>query len=275
MNSNRKVRLNGICILSFFTFVCLACDKLPSQDSERKDTMNTPIKFTSKARSMSKEEAVRSAAAGIGLRDYKMADVKAEISDLSHESLPFLSKQLFGLETWRIEFNSLPFDDVNRQSEISNPNISRLVVFLAPESGQVMKVVSVWPDSVPRIADYPACVEEQRQMGDADRYTGLPIEAPKITLMEAITKCVPWSDGVKQIYACYVIHTSANHTAKPVWIVQLRGIQQIPFSIPGGVEGNIPEDAGNHLRNIIDAQTGEWLGADTVPQPAGPLEYRY
>ena len=112
-------------------------------------------------------------------------------------------------------------------------------------------------------------------MGDFDRYTGLPMQAPKCTLFDAIAKSRPWSQDVKQIHACYVLHSNVTYKDKPVWVVQLRGFAPIPFSLPGGVEGEIPEDARNHLRNIVDAETGEWLGADTIPQPAGPLENRY
>ncbi len=230
---------------------------------------------TDLAIAMSKEEAAKAVADAIGLVQYDPADVYVEVAPLSHESLPFLAKPLSGQETLRIVFSNLPLHKASGRAELVNPHIRTLVVFLAPASGHVMKVTSVWPQGVPRIAEFPSCVEEERQMGDLDRYTGLPMRAPKCTLFDAIAKSRPWSNDVKQIHACYVLHSNATYKDRPVWVVQLRGFGPMPFSLPGGVEGEIPEDGRNHLRNIVDAETGEWLGADTIPQPAGPLENRY
>jgi hypothetical protein len=31
--------------------------------------------------------------------------------------------------------------------------------------------------------------------------------------------------------------------------------------------GDVPVDARNHMRHVIDAMTGAWLYSDTAPQP--------
>jgi hypothetical protein len=62
-----------------------------------------------------------------------------------------------------------------------------------------------------------------------------------------------------------------------MWVVYLRGHGALPYSIPAGFQGkvDIPEEASNHLRNLVDAKSGKWLSADTVPQPVAPLEKRF
>jgi len=267
----------GGCIVFWFLSGHAPCSDAPTRNSEGNRSMPNPTTSdqTNHAIVMSREQAAKAVADAIGLVKYDLADVHVEVAPLSHESLPCLAKPLRGQDTLRIVFKNLSLPKASGRAGLINPHIRNLVVFLAPASGHVMKVTSVWPQGVPRIAEFPSCVEEERQMGDFDRYTGLPMGAPKCTLFDAIAKSRPWSNNVKQIHACYVLHSNAFYKDRPVWVVQLRGFGPMPFSLPGGVEGEIPEDGRNHLRNIVDAETGEWLGADTIPQPAGPLENRY
>jgi len=112
-------------------------------------------------------------------------------------------------------------------------------------------------------------------MGTEEDYSGIPQQRPiPLAKVLALTQASSlWLSNVKQIYACLAKHTCSQHKDRAVWIIQFRGIELIPFS--HAAEGKIPGDARNHFRNVIDANTGEWLWGDTIPQPSGSVENRY
>lgn len=97
-------------------------------------------------------------------------------------------------------------------------------------------------------------------------FVGIPSATPKITLHEALNRAVG-TQNAKQIVVYYVLEEFSHNkaTVRPVWVVCACGIP--PFPPYGGPTESVPEDARNHLRTIIDAETGENYGSDTIPQP--------
>lgn len=227
--------------------------------------------------SMSADDAIVSACRGIGLTKYDREAVKAGKVQLSGESMPFLVDQLRGRTTWRIEFDNIRLDDNGSDPRFNNRYITKLIVFLWPETGEVMKVVSAWPAGEPRIPTYPSRADQERQLkASAIVYTGEPGDAPALTLLEALAKTHSMSAHVKQIYACSEMESRMEREPRPVWAIHLRGFPSFPASVPrGGSDADIPEHARNHLREVIDSQTGEWMYASTTPQPTGWLEDRF
>ena len=228
---------------------------------------------------LSKDEAITRAAQCIGLREYDRAAVSAVVVTLSGESLPFLGGKLRGRKTWRIEFKNVRLEKAGANSRLANPNITSLIALLAPDTGHVMRVTSVWPRRIPRIASYPCCAEEERQLSKGpSRYTGLPDEAPKVSMLEALAneETMPWGSDVKQIHAYYVLYTKIRYADRPVWVIHLWGFPPLELPVPEGAviqNATIGERIG-HLRNAIDARTGKWLHADNTPRLMPPLENR-
>lgn len=282
----------------FFTLVVLFCfcgslgdsmDKvaevepvvgsLTTSSSElRSELLAAPVYTEAGVISLPKNLAIRRALDGIGARDYNPEQVRASVIRLRDQCLPFLSKQLNGRATWRVEFTDVDLEKLSGDPKLRNSYIRSLIVILCPDSGQILRVVSRWPEGVPAMAAYPSCLEEERQYASiSTRFTGLPGEAPSTTLFRALGASLLWSPAVKQISASYVMESSRRHQDRPVWVIQLRGFPAaVPFSTFARNAGiQIPDDARNHLRNVIDAKTGNWLYADTIPQPIPPLEFRY
>jgi len=226
----------------------------------------------------SEGEAVKRAAAQIGLSDDAAAKGAGGKVTLTGECVPFLGRVLAQRKAWRVEFKDLNFAEVTGDPRLANPHITQLVVILSPDTGNVLKVTSVWPKEVPRIASYPTCAQEEQQLTACGTvYSGIPKEVPSASLAHALKVSMRWSDEVKQICATYVLESCPEYKDRPVWIVTLRGITpSLPVSVPVEIPNlKIPEDSRNHLRNVIDAKTGTWLCADTIPQPAPPVENRY
>ena len=112
---------------------------------------------------MSKAQAIAQAGSQIGFPHYDDTKVEAAMVQLRDQSLPFLTEELAGRRTWRIEFSDSPLHEHAKKRLPKNGYVKDLVVFLSPDTHQVMKVVSRWPEGVPRIAPYPPCAEEERQ----------------------------------------------------------------------------------------------------------------
>lgn len=249
-------------------------------------SVNGPREGTSamNASELSSDKTIEVARTLLGLAHVDASNATARRVQLSDQSVPFLRENLRGKSTWRIEFSNLDLAKATGHASLGNQHIKRIVVVLAPDTGHVLWVTSVWPEGVKPIPPYPSAQEEERQLrAKESRYTGLPVEAPKVALFDALLSkdIVFWSKDVKQIHACYVKESSIKYADRPVWVIQFWGFTPFEPPVPPGVDpASIPENARNHIRNVVDAQTGEWLGAGTTPQPSeqdenlAPLEER-
>jgi hypothetical protein len=214
-----------------------------------------------------REEAVRVACAEIGLEYPAGGEAKEEMS--VDGLVPFLAAALRGKLAWRVEFNDL-------SSAWANPRLGRLpfvrhlTVWLAPVTGHVLKILSRWPAGAPPIAPIPSlAAEEYQTAGVGERYTGLPEEAPTISFYRAIKIIEINGPGAtaqaKQVLAYFLKRETRRMPERICWMVQVRGIPPFQAASPG-----VPEDARNHFRHVVDARSGQWLEASTVPQPTEP-----
>ena len=260
------------------------CQTLPGRQNgnhtdsrERSTAMNTSA--------LSSDTAIEVACKSVGLIHLNGAKVTARQIQLTGQFMPFLHGDLRGKSSWRIEFSNIDLAKTTGRASLGNRYVKHLVVVLAPNTGQVLCVTSTWPDGVERIPPYPSVQEEERQLRARDvTYTRLPAKEPQVTLLEAIGSkdMAFWSKDVKQIHACYINESTIKYADRPVWAIQLRGFPPfVPPVPPGADPSSISENQRNHIRNVVDAESGEWLGAGTVPQPVegeerlGPIEDRF
>jgi len=236
---------------------------------EKADKPGTSVKQIEKRIPI--DQAVTVAASDLGIRSFRKSDVTAERSAFADESVPFLRREIMGQSVYRMVFHNVAL------TERGNVNrfVTTLVAFVSPSTGRLLKVTSVWPKDCPRIADQPGCAEEERQLGDSERYLSFPDERPVVSLINALQKTPHWSTQVKQVHAIRVLHSCSQHNKRAVWVIYLRGTAVNPLKAHMDPQGKMADDAFNHMRNLVDSQTGEWLQADTFPQPPGPLEERY
>ena len=99
-------------------------------------------------------------------------------------------------------------------------------------------------------------------------FVGIPAEVPALSFKQALKRCEDggWGSArsAKQIRAYFVRQTRRSYQDRPVWVIDNRGLP--PHAAVGDEFGIVPVDARNHWRDIFDAQTGEWLSSDSVPQ---------
>lgn len=203
--------------------------------------------------------AVTEAIKSIGLRNYDATNVHARAVVLGPQAMPFLGGELAGKRTWALDFKNVRWPT----NDGVNANIKSLVVTLAPDSAIPLTVVSDWPEGVPPMAPVPPAEEVAHQLKlVAHKYTGLPQTEPQRTLVEVLNQreTMGWGKDTRQVVAYYVMEETPAIKARPVWAVQVRGTG------PFGRE-EVPIASRDHLMNVIDAVTGKWVWAATVPQP--------
>ncbi len=213
-------------------------------------------------------QAVAKAREIVGLGTVSSPRLSAELTTLAEDNTPFLHGQLVGrpiwrvvIQGWRLQLTSAPPSDEDQYARMFD-------LLIDPRNGHLLKASSRWPEGVPTIAPEPsaASAEEQMPRSGLERYLGFPETPPGVSLLDALNAVLKEGEGnplqAKQIIAHYVMQTRMDCKPRAVWAITLRGIAPLKPP-PAGVS----PDALNHVRNIIDANTGRFLGAGTCPQP--------
>jgi len=212
----------------------------------------------------SEQAAIQTVKEQLGLSAEDITSAATQ-SRLDESVIPGLGQDIAGETAWEVHVDGVRIRPPD--STIENAVIRKLAVMMCPSTGHVMKirgpVVAVIPPGP------PAADELAQMQGVGESFSGFPESAPKITFLQALDKAFGNAASAKEITAYYVQHTIAGaYQDRPVWIIHLRGIPPIPPSLPPGAPDDaVPDKFLDHTRSIIDAETGEFLIADSIPQP--------
>jgi hypothetical protein len=214
------------------------------------------------------QQATAKARAIVGLPDDPPATLSAEIAVLTEDNTPFLHGQITGRPVWHVaiahwtlHLKSAPADEHDQYPRVFD-------LYIDPTNGRLLKAISRWPEGVPPVAPEPSAqsAEEQMPRSGQERYLAFPEVPPRVSLLQALDTVMKDGAGspylAKQILAHYVMQSWMGGEPRAVWAITLRGIP--PIKPP---DQGLSADALNHMRNIVDGQTGKWLGAGTCPQP--------
>jgi hypothetical protein len=213
--------------------------------------------------------AVAEARRILGVADKTPPHLSAALVKPSEDNTPFLSAKVVGRPIWQVVVADWRLELPSASRGPQDGRRLTFDMFIDPETGGLLKLVSRWPEGVPAIAPEPTArvAEEQMRRAGLEEYTGFPQSKPPVDFLRALD--VVYKEGVgdplvaEQIVARCVVRSFMGREPRTVWAITLRGIPPIPAAYPG-----IPVDARNHIRNIVDAETGEWISAGTCPQPA-------
>jgi hypothetical protein len=213
------------------------------------------------------EQATEKARRYLGLPDDAPQPEPAKLVILDADNTPYLSEIITGrpiwhivIKDWKIELKSFP--------EREDSYVRTFDVFLDPQTGQLLKIVSRWPDGVPPIPPEPGAASYTDQMKRAgnERYHGFPAELPSATFVDALDGVLTGGGnllGCQQIVGQYVIWSMMGKAPKPMWIISLRGGAQWHSHGPPGAT----RVAMNHLRHKVDPTTGKSINASSTPNP--------
>ncbi len=217
------------------------------------------------------EQAMAKAREIVGLPGRSPARFTAELVTLTEDNTPFLHDQITGRPIWHVVISDWKLELKSAAPAQEDPFSRTFDVFVDPTDGKLLKAASRWPENVPPVAPQPSArsAEEQMPRSDEERYHGFPDPPPRIDLMHALD--IVHKDGsfspylAKQIIAHYVMQSTHGGKPRAVWAITLWGIPPFPSGYPG-----VPVDARNHIRTVLDAETGRCLFSSTTPQPERP-----
>lgn len=199
-------------------------------------------------------------------------EATASLSECSDDRIPFLASALRGEKVWYVVVSSMRTDQAHA-GLVENHVIDMMIM---ARSGQLVSIKTRWPQGVPPIwPPPPGTVAQQRMAASGETWLGLIPDRPKHSLAE-ILSIIELSfgglDTATQVIA-YAVLLDEPGGPKPIWSVELRGIQPLQPPRVLGIEPSAMRpnpNALNHLRHIVADSTGTWLCATTTPQPDPP-----
>jgi hypothetical protein len=200
--------------------------------------------------------------------------VSAERIIVADERTPYLWKQFANQPAWKVEYFDVRLELATSMKDFADPYRRTFTVLLNEKTGQLINIVS---KIVPTTENHDGDLLEQPSGKDAEAqlaaedeiYHGLPTEPPKLNFLDALAVVLNKGIGspflAKQIYANFVMHSRGGSPVRSAWVVTLRGIPPIAAHGPHG--DSIPVWQRNHIRNVVDDETGKNLFATNSPQP--------
>lgn len=212
-----------------------------------------------------------------GLKQYSLDSSTVQLVVLEDDQTPWLHSQINGKQLWQVGV------DVNLELLVENragdtlrrfdQNSRKFMVYLNPETGQIIKMSSEPGYDYPHKPTKPSAEYAEDQLrrvklgGSSEFYHGFPDMPPKVSFVEALRSVLNDPFSAHEIHALYVMHSRRGDTPRPVWIIDLRGLDPAPMTMGGpGRTAVVPVEERNHRRNGVDAMTGAHLFTTTLPQ---------
>ena len=175
-------------------------------------------------------QAVAQVLETLGAPKHLRSETTAKLVTLAEDNTPFLSEQIVGRQLWHVIIKKwkLRLDSAIPGFEDSYERTFDVLLDL--ENGNILKIVSRWPEGIAQIAPEPPAwsAEEQMRASGLEKYHSFPESPPLITFLQALD--IILTEGVgsplvaKQIVAQYVVRSSMGRKPKRVWAITLRGI---------------------------------------------------
>jgi hypothetical protein len=186
---------------------------------------------------------------------------------------PFLGRQIASLgAVWDITWPDVRLSLPSAPAGMTDQYSRAIAVRLSQSTGQLLGVVlrmsGERPSDMRPTPDGE--LAEQQLLQLTERYVGLPRTPPRVSMIQALDAVLTRGVGnplrAREIQMLYVSHVRRNRAPIPAWVITLNGIPPIPHRGPAGAR--VPVWQLNHIRNVVNAETGVPLFATTIPQPS-------
>ena len=220
---------------------------------------------------ITREQAVASALSLTGLTGVPGVAAVARAG----ERTPFVGQQMAALGTaWELTWPNVRLSLPSARGA-ADQYARTVTVRLAQAGGQflgaTLRAAGELPPGVRPTPEGEVAQDQLRRAGES--YAGVPATAPRLSLLSALDAVFVQGVGPplhsREIQALYVMLVRQGRAPVPVWAITLNGFPPMPDSGPPGA-GPTPAWQRNHMRNVVDANTGRLLFATSVPQPIQP-----
>lgn len=188
------------------------------------------------------------------------------------DRIPFLTQQIASIgPVWQVEWRNVRLTLPSAGSGVTDQYSRTVVIRLAQANGQLLGATLRASGERPAgVRPIPEGEQAQQQLQQAsERYEGFPPAPPRQSLLRALDAVLTRGIGnplqASEIQVLYVMHGFRDRPPIPAWVITLNGIPPIPHKGPRGAQ--VPVWQRNHIRNVVDANTGAALFATTIPQP--------
>lgn len=235
------------------------------------DTQGTPLIVGTEDRSQwavrDEVEAIRHTEQLLGLPVAATLPSQSRLITLAQDNTPFLSEKVVGRSVWHVVVGEFKLTVESNGVKSEDQYTRTFDVLLDPRNGASIRVSSRLPDGVhplPREATATVATEQLMNRGD-ERYHSFVGGSPQISFYEALASLYENEVNpleAKIIVAQFVSWSMMGREPKDVWAVTLRGIHPMRSAYD-----NVPAEARNHMRYIVDPKIRNWICGTTTPQP--------
>ena len=218
----------------------------------------------------SETEAISRALAFTGFDQLDGVTISAKRLALTENPVPFVGRALVGQEVWQVTLANVRLKLPSAVSSFKDRYVRTFTVLLRASTGQLVAIHSQ-PDGPARpLRPEPSADSAESQLaGEDETYEALPDRLPKVHLLDGLDHVL--NDGIgsplvaQEINAVYVVHSRMGSAPLAVWAITLRGIPPLPARGPAAE--SVPVWQRDHIRNVLDAESGKVLFAKNSPQP--------
>lgn len=210
------------------------------------------------------------------LESYNLNEEKSAVVSLTGDQTPFLHEQINGREVWQIVVDSVQLRMTSRSQ--SGNNVVRtestfrvFTINIDAVSGQLIKLYSVPDGDYPHKPPIPPVDVAEKQLQGlgpkSEFYHGFLEEPPVVSFLEALSSLVYDPFSAQEIHALYIMHSQGGAPPRPVWIIDLRGLDPVPMTMGGTMRNaSVAIEERNHRRTGVDAVTGIHIFSTALPQ---------
>ncbi|MBN1843970.1 MAG: hypothetical protein JW883_17045 [Deltaproteobacteria bacterium] len=193
-----------------------------------------------------------------------------ELVTVREDKTPFLWQDIIGRQAWQVEFDGVGLRLKSAIPGFQDQYSRTFFVFIDESTGQLLSIQSVFDGKDPDMRPQPSGATAEAQLrAEEEIYHKHPEDDPKVLFLDALDTVLSKGIGspffAKEIHGVYVMHSRMGSRPRSVWAITLRGLP--PISAHGRYADSIPVWQRNHMRNVVDATTGENLFATNSPQP--------
>ena len=207
-----------------------------------------------------------------GLFPQPWAPPQAQTVSTATDQTPFLSSRIRSLgDAWDVRLADVSLNLPSALPGFEDPYRRTFTVRVG--GGTVLGIRSRSSIPLPELRPRATAQVAEPQLRDGgEYYLGLPAARPGITFLQAVDRVLGEGIGsplmAPEIDGLYVEHARQNEAPTRAWVIELRGLPPFPIKGPRGADSNlVPAWQRNHMRNVVDAQTGQVLFANNTPQP--------